>query len=561
MLPKITTAVAVFGFLSLQGQAQLNVQSGATFFMQAGAQVTVQGDVQNAGTLNNDGSLRVQGNYTNTGTYTAVGTAGVLEMYGTGNANLTPGSSPIANLTINKTAATDVVTLTASTTVNNGFTLTQGVLTTNPTVTPAVALVSPAATPYTFAAGKEVVGSVRRTGWSNGAARVFNQANMLVTTNAGTPPTDLTVTMIPNGDPAQAEREVKRKFTFAQTGGTGFTADVRYPYVSSELNTNNENSLVPWTLISSEWNARTAALTRNTASDWVNITSIPATELVQEWKLADQNYAMNVTAYLRGAWVNASSSMRNLLNTGGLLPLAQPYSAAPFNYAGTESVASIPNANVVDWVLVELRKPASGLPADANAGSLIGRKAGFITTTGAIVDLDGVTPLQVPITKQGTGNFIVVRHRNHLAVMSLAKASNAAGTFANNFSDIANVYAKPAATSAPAVVLAATAPGNALYGLWYGDSNGNGSVTSLDATQVNNALIGPTSGNINVYSSRDLNLDRNVTSLDVTQVNAAILGTATTSSSRTATSQAATPQRPNPASSHVPGENRPDIQQ
>lgn len=559
MLPKITTAVAVFGFLSLQGQAQLNVQSGATFFMQAGAQVTVQGDVQNAGTLNNDGSLRVQGNYTNTGTYTGVGTAGILEMYGSGNANLTPGSSAISNLTINKAAGT-TVTLMASTTVNNGFTLTEGSLTTNPTVTPAVALISPATTPYTFAAGKEVIGSVRRTGWTGGVARVFNQTNMLVTTNAGTAPTDLTVTMIPNGDPTQAEREVKRKYTFAQTGGSGFTADVRYPYVASELNTNTEANLVPWRLVSAEWNARLTPVTRDVANDWVNTTGIPAADLLQEWKLADPNYTMNVTAYLRGAWVNtAGGSLRNVLNTGNLLPLSQPYTAAPFNYAGTESVASIPNANVVDWVLIELRKPASGLPADANISSVIGRKAAFVTTNGTLVDLDGVTPVQVPITKQGAGNFIVVRHRNHLAVMSLTKASNAAGTFANNFSDLANVYAKPGATSAPAVVLAATAPGNALYGLWYGDSNANGAVTSLDATQVNNALIGPTSGNINVYSSRDLNMDRNVTSLDATQVNNAILGTAVTGTYRIASTQGQQPT-PKPAVSSVPDENRPEVQ-
>ncbi len=551
MLPKITTAVEVFGFLSLQGQAQLNVQSGATFFMQAGAQVTVQGDVQNAGTLNNDGSLRVQGNYTNTGTYTAVGTAGVLEMYGTGNANLAPGSSPIANLTINKTAATDVVTLTASATVNNGFTLTNGVLTTNPAVTPAVALISPATTPYTFAAGKEVVGSVRRTGWTNGAARVFNQPNMQVTTNAGTAPTDLTVTMIPNGDPTQAEREVKRKYTFAQTGGSGFTADVRYPYIASELNTNTEANLVPWRLVTSEWNARLTPVTRDVANDWVNTTGIPAADLLQEWKLADPNYTMNVTAYLRGNWNNPTLLMRNTLNTGGLLPLAQPYNAAPFNYAGTESVGAIPNANVVDWVLVELRKPASGLPADALIGTLIGRKAGFLLTNGTVVDLDGVTPMSLPISKQGSGNFIVVKHRNHVSAMSLAKASNATGDFTNNFSSLANVYQKPAATSAPIALL----PGNAtLYGLWQGDVNGNGSVTATDVSLVNNAIIGPSSGNTNIYNVRDVNMDRNVTSTDLSLTNNAFLGQATTSSSRTANPQQQLNVNSKPITSHVPGE-------
>ncbi|RYY70142.1 MAG: hypothetical protein EOO13_07505 [Chitinophagaceae bacterium] len=552
MLPKITTAIAVFGFLSLQGQAQLNVQSGATFFMQAGAQVTVQGDVQNAGTLNNDGSLRVQGSYTNTGTYTGVGSTGALEMYGTGNATLAPGAATniIQNLIINKATATDVVTLTASTTVNTAFTLTQGVLTTNPTVTPAVALVSPATTPYTFAAGKEVVGSIRRTGWSNGATRVFNQPNMLVTTNAGTAPTDLTVTMIPNGDPTQGEREVKRKYTFATTGGTGYTANVRYPYAASELNTNTEPGLVPWTLVSAEWNARTNAITRDAGNDWVNITTIPAAELTQEWKLADQNYAMNVTAYLRGNWNNATTLMRNTLNTGNRIPLAQPYNAAPFNYAGTEAVGSIPNANVVDWVLVELRKPASGLPADAVIGTLIGRKAGFLLTNGTVVDLDGVTPLSLPINKQGTGNFIVVRHRNHVSAMSFAKASNATGDFTNNFSSLANVYQKPA-VSLPVALL----PGNAtLYGLWQGDTNGNGAVTAADISLINTVFIGPAAGNTNVYNVRDINMDRNVTSADISLSNSAFLGAVNGSSSKIAIGALQSAPERKPVISHVPDE-------
>lgn len=555
MLPKITTAIAVFGFLSLEGQAQLNVQSGATFFMQSGAQVTVQGDVQNAGTLNNDGSLRVQGNYTNTGTYTGVGTSGVLEMYGTGNSNIAAGTSAIPNLLINKTAATDVVKLNASATVNNTFTLTNGIFTTDPIANPTFALISPAAATYTFAAGKEVVGSVRRTAWTSGVARVFNQPNMLVTTNAGTVPTDFTVTMIPNGDPTQAEREVKRKFTFAQTGGSGFTADIRYPYIASELNTNNENNLVPWRLVTAEWNARTASVTRNAGSDWVNTTGIPAADLLQEWKLADPNYTMNVTAFLKGGWNNPTGLMRTTINTNGLLPLSQPYTGNPYLYAGTESVGAIPNANIVDWVLLEVRKPTSGLPADANSSTTIGRKAVFLLNNGALVDLDGVTPAAVPITKQGSGNFIVVRHRNHLAAMSVVKASNATGDFTNDYSLLANVYQNPGATSQPVSLLAVTAPGNTKYGLWPGDINATGNVTSSDITPINIAIAGPSTGNTNVYNVRDANLDRNVTPADVSATNSSISGFAQTSSSRTSVS-GNTNINTGKVSSHVPGEIR-----
>ncbi|MFT3981902.1 MAG: dockerin type I domain-containing protein [Ferruginibacter sp.] len=503
MLSKMTTALAVFGFLSLQSQAQLTVQGGATFYMQTGAQVTVQGNVDNAGTLNNDGNLKVQGNYTNTGTYTGTGTAGVLEMYGTGNSVITPGSSTIANLTINKTNTTDQVKLGASTTVTTGFTLTNGVFTTDPVGTPAVALISPATTPYTFAAGKEVIGSVRRTAWTAGATRVFNQPNMTLATSGGTAPTDVTVTMIPNGDPTQNEREVKRKFNFAQTGGTGFTADVRYPYISTELNTNTEANLVPWTLVTSEWNARLTPVTRDASADWVATTGIAAADLLQEWKLADPNYTMNVTAALRGPWNNTNMNT----SISSIIPLTQPYNTTPFNYTGTESVASIP-ANVVDWVLIEHRKPASGLAADALIATITGRQAGFLLANGTVVGLDGVTPIAVPVTKQGSGSFITVRHRNHLGVMSNALASNAAGTFTNDFTVLANSYKPVGAASDPVVLLGG---GGGKYGLWAGDANKNGAVNATDVNVIKSAIASSSTG----YQLTDANLSNSINATDV----------------------------------------------
>jgi hypothetical protein len=510
MLPKKLKIVFAACLLSgLHSQAQLNIQSGATFFMQTGATVTVQGNVDNAGTLTNDGSLRVQGNYTNTGSYTGVGTAGVLEMYGAGNSDLNAGPSPIANLLINKTSATDVVKLTAIATVNNSFTLTNGVFTTDPIANPGFRLVSPVTAAYTFAAGKEVVGSVRRTSWTAGAARIFNNTNMLVTTTAGTAPTDVTVTMIPQtagGDPTQAEREVKRKYTFAQTGGTGFTADVRFPYTGTELNTNTEANLVPWTLTAAEWNAKLTPVTRDAVNDYVGTTGISATELVQEWKLADPNYTFNVTANLRGPW-NGVSAMNTSLLSGGIIPLSQPYNTTPFNYTGTESVAAVP-ANVVDWVLVEHRKPASGLASDALIATITGREAGFLLSNGTVVETDGVTPIAIPITKQGTA-FVTIRHRNHLGVLSNGIASNAAGTFTNDFTVLANSYKPAGASSDPVVLLAG---GGGKYGLWLGDANKSGTVNATDVTVIKSSIAASATG----YQFTDVNLSNSINATDVT---------------------------------------------
>jgi hypothetical protein len=397
---------------------------------------------------------------------------------------------------------------------------------------------------------------VRRTSWIEGTANVFNAPDMQLTTNGGTPPSEVTVTMIPstgNGDPTQTEREVKRKFNFAQLGGNGFTADIRYPYLASELNSNNEGNLVPWRLANGEWNAHLTPITRDEVSNYVSTTGIPATQLTEEWKLADPNYTMNVTAYLRGAWNNPSGVMRTLLNSNGLLPLSQPYTAAPYNYAGMESVVSIPNANIVDWVLVELRKPTSGLPEHAIPSSVIGRKAAFLLNNGTILDLDGVTPLSISISKQGAGNFIVVRHRNHLSAMSVARASNISGDFTNNFAVLNNVYQKPTATSDAVILLSTSGAGSSLYGLWQGDVGANGIVTTQDLTPINIAIGGPATGNTNVYSNRDVNLDRNVSIADYSLTNFSISNLAQTSSSRSVINNNPN-NTPKPAMSHVPGE-------
>ncbi len=506
--------------LSLAGQAQLTIQSGATFNMQAGAQVTVQGHVDNAGTLSNDGLLKVQGNYVNTGTYSGVTTNGVLEVYGTGNSNITPGGSAIPHLVVNKTAAADVVKLGASVIVSNSFTLTNGIFTTDPIANPSFNLSSPVTATYNFAAGKEIIGSVKRTGFTAGVPHIFNQPNMLVTTNGGSTPTDFTVTMIPEsagGDPTQAEREVKRKFSFAQTAGSGFTADIRYPYLSAELNTNTEANLVPWRLAAAEWNARLTPVSRDLANDYVTTTGIAAADLVQEWKLADPKYTMNVTGNLRGAW-DGVSAMSTTLNTAGFIPLAQPYNVTPYNYAGTEAVGAIP-ANVVDWVLVEHRKPASGLPQDALVATITGSKAGFLLSNGSVVETDGVTPIAPLISKQGTG-FIVLRHRNHLGVLSNAIASNAAGTFTNDFTLLANAFKPAGATSDPVVLLAG---GGGKYGLWAGDASKNGIVNGGDIIAIKASIAILATG----YQFTDVNLNASINGGDIISAKStiALLGT------------------------------------
>ncbi|MFN9711254.1 MAG: hypothetical protein ACK55K_07600, partial [Bacteroidota bacterium] len=381
---------------------------GATITVTTGGLLFSQGDVQNVngGTITNNGRIEVQANFTNSATYNTTTSDDSLIFTGGAASLLNPGTASITNLTINKAAGIKV-TLGSNTTVTNRLDYTQGIFTTNPSATVFV-LSSPVAAVYNITAGREIIGRVRRTGWANGSSVIFNQSNMTLATSGGTAPTDITINMIPNsegGDPSQTERELKRSFQFAYTGGTGFTADVKFPYTAGDLNTNVEANLIPWKLNGTEWTGRANNITRDAANDFVLSSGIPADTLLQEWKLADPFYSVTTKAFLRGAWNSSTGLMNTTLNTAGIIPLNQPFNTAPFNYAGTESVGSIP-ANVVDWVLVEVRKPATGLAPDAGSSTITGRKALFLLNNGNIVDLDGVSSPNLPIYKQGSGNYI-----------------------------------------------------------------------------------------------------------------------------------------------------------
>ena len=233
--------------------AQL-VNNGATIVVQPGGTIFCAGSLTNtSGTITNDGKIEVQGNFANTGTYNSTTSDDSLIMSGAGNVTINSGGATFRYLTINKAANTDIVTLTGTILVGNKLDYLSGVLSTDYLANPSYSVTAPASAVFNFAAGREIIGNVTRTSWANGAPVVFNSPHMQMTTNGGTNPTQLMVTMLPEafgGDPTQAEREVKRKFLFTPTGGSAYTADVRFPYLTTELNTNVEGNLVPWNLAS-----------------------------------------------------------------------------------------------------------------------------------------------------------------------------------------------------------------------------------------------------------------------------------------------------------------------
>lgn len=139
---------------------------------------------------------------------------------------------------------------------------------------------------------------------------------------------------------------------------------------------------------------------------------------------------VEVTVMLEGNF--DGSEMTTTLNDDDLIPLSQPYNTAPWNYSGTETVGSIPNADVVDWVYVEIRRADSAQNADSN--TRMDRLVGFLLKDGSVVSTDGVTPLTFDPDTAGYGEFhVAVFHRNHIGVISSSAISFSSGDTAFTF--------------------------------------------------------------------------------------------------------------------------------
>lgn len=214
--------------------------------------------------------------------------------------------------------------------------------------------------------------------------------------------------------------------------------------------------------------------------------------------------AVTISAFLQGPY--SGGSMTTTLNSNNFIPLLQPYNASPWNYTGTETVSSIPSG-VVDWVLVELRRNT----ADSSTTQ---KRACFILNDGTITDLDGTSPVNFYKTGDISSYYIVIRHRNHLAVMSansLSLTSSLSGSYltgGNSEYDFSTAQTQAFGTN-PMLDI-----GGGIFGLISGDFNGSGDFSAVDLAQVRIGVRDGESG----YLNKDINLSGDMSSTDLLRV-------------------------------------------
>jgi hypothetical protein len=198
----------------------------------------------------------------------------------------------------------------------------------------------------------------------------------------------------------------------------------------------------------------------------------------------------NVKVFLEGPYL--SGSMSTALNTGGSIPLNQPYNTTPWNYNGSETVASIPSG-VVDWVLLELR---------SNPTTQVARRAAFLRSNGSLVDLDGTSNVSFPGVSAGN-YYLVIYHRNHLPIMT---ASTVSVSETPTLYDISTGQGQAYGTNAMKDL------GGGVYGLYTADTDGSGTVNAADRSNTWNQR------NLSGYYGTDVDLSGTVNAADRSSV-------------------------------------------
>lgn len=239
-------------------------------------------------------------------------------------------------------------------------------------------------------------------------------------------------------------------------------------------------------------------------------------------------YAMNRfvlsrnRAMLQGAF-NGTDMNDNLRAGTNLIPLSDPYRSAPYNATFTHvnnpstevagasvfNNAALVSDNIVDWVFLELRNNSGVNPG----ATVLQTRAALIQRDGDIVDVDGVSPVYFKNVDAGGSYTVAVRHRNHIGIstdpvanlQSLSEATPGGITDFSTMTD-AQIFGTSAAYT--------TSAGQNL--LWGGNANSN---TNTRFNGISNdkdfILVTTLGGNgaaviSNTYNAADLNMNRNV---------------------------------------------------
>ncbi len=202
---------------------------------------------------------------------------------------------------------------------------------------------------------------------------------------------------------------------------------------------------------------------------------------------------LGLKAYLEGPYNGSEMN----IDIKSIIPASQPYNISPWMYSGTESFTILPNENIVDWILIELRDASDATSADNN--TIVATQAGFLLNDGSIVAKDGISNMSFE-QSISQNLYVVVYHRNHIAVLSNYALTQSGGVYTYDFTnDAGQAYGGNTAHKNL---------GAGIYGLFSGDANADGSIN------INDKSIWTNQAGEQGYISSDMNLDSQVNNPD-----------------------------------------------
>lgn len=205
--------------------------------------------------------------------------------------------------------------------------------------------------------------------------------------------------------------------------------------------------------------------------------------------------------FLQGPYITATDSMHNGIN--GIIPSAAAdssvYGNAPYSYNGTESFSTAP-PNAVDWVLVELRDASSA--ATATSSTTLATAAGLLMQDGTIKASNGIGNIAFRVDSNSINNniYVVIRHRNHLDIMSSTAVTPEV------LYDFSTAATQAYGTNAQLELE------TGVYGLYAGDVNGDHKIIYNGANSDRGKILdlvgySTTSSPFTGYSNQDVNMD------------------------------------------------------
>jgi hypothetical protein len=497
--------------LSLFGQSQMTIQSGATLFIESGAKVTIQGDLNS--------SANIQG-------------SGTILMKGTGLQTINMNGNTIPNLEIDNSSN---VTLSGSfARIGSSLVLTNGKLLTSGQdlyLSPTATISGHNSSRFIWTDG---VGQVRKeltADISNYEIPVGFNTNyrpvLINSTGASYASANIGVRVLDNASsnrPPMMANFLHTAWPVTKTGITGGVQTITGQYNDPTDVSGSEATLSGYFFNGTDWTS-----VNETHDNASNRVAMPISAASGELTGMNKFITVGTRAYLQGAFTGSALMSDALRGDGAVtnvIPVLDPYRSAPYNTSfahvsnpTAEMVSSSvfmnqasANDNIVDWVFLELRNTSSP------GNTILQTRSALIQRDGDIVDVDGVSPVTFNNLTNGAYT-IAVRHRNHIGLSTLPASplsfsETKSTAFSTNIADL-RLQSTALFGSAGTNYTTAVVGANTYNILWSGNVNANGASNYSGPNNDRLLLLTDLSGNqintlSNGYYRGDLNMNRSV---------------------------------------------------